>query len=835
MQEQSTNIINTFAISQFDEYYLQSINRNQFEHLNSKTQYDAMFKQDFSQKDTLHLIVGMDSGLLANYVMDMELPAGSRYIFIELDAVLNLLKIDLPQKVQHDIKICSPTQFDELITDRTLALYIMKGNYKLHHSIGAASNHLEAYTLLGINLEQLIQQTLFNYQIIATQKAFVKTQLENISENRLPASILKDRFKDMSCIIIAGGPSLNEHIDWIKSQSKNLIIIAISRVASLLYDQGVTPDIIVSVDPQDFSFELNSEMMALHKASLLVQSYHLCPRMSAQWQGRRLYLGKRLPWATPIDIGNIESIGPTVTNSAVHLAIEMGFSRLLLCGVDFCHSKSGFTHAQGTIESNLGPNLGQICEWVDTYSGEQAETLFQLLDAIESLQDEVKQYPERTVINLAKNAAVVEGISYQTASNIQLEPIPNEKFQVLREVAQPEENKDIEKDVRFNIKELTKKIEAMQEIVNLSIKAIQYNTKVIKLTGDKKSIISLSNKIEDIEQTFNKKYHSECHWVKVYGYSEFAQFLTTKDTDSLSQEQLNERTSDYYQAFKKISSQLLSLLTSTLERCESRLLELRQDIDIKKLAAQWRKDNQQGRVRIWRQAHPDVIERSDRASIEIINELEVEYQKQLDGDRKDYVDSVKETSTLERAFIKIMGLVNSRHHTGLKQMATCLRPIAMNDDETNRLYHLSYGHQLHLEERYEEALACMLELPERLITEPETKLIIQLSLKLTKLEHASRALKKATSYSDEYLPRYANVLRLQGQTQEAVNTYLDYLDKYPSDLMVWLKFGSFMFDIDQIRAAVDAFSHVIQSDPDNQVALSYLTRIETEINASQDR
>lgn len=114
MQEQSTNIINTFAISQFDEYYLQSINRNQFEHLNSKTQYDAMFKQDFSQKDTLHLIVGMDSGLLANYVMDMELPAGSRYIFIELDAVLNLLKIDLPQKVQHDIKICSPTQFDEL-------------------------------------------------------------------------------------------------------------------------------------------------------------------------------------------------------------------------------------------------------------------------------------------------------------------------------------------------------------------------------------------------------------------------------------------------------------------------------------------------------------------------------------------------------------------------------------------------------------------------------------------------------------------------------------------------------------------------------------------------
>ncbi len=834
MQEQNTNIINTFAISQFDEYYLPSINRNQFESLNSKTQYDAMFKQGFSQKDTLHLIVGMDSGLLANYVMDMELPAGSRFIFIELDAVLNLLKIDLPKNVQHAIEICRPTQFNELIVDSSLALYIMKGNYKLYHSIGAASNHLEAYTLLGINIEKLIQQTLFDYQIIATQKAFVKTQLENISENRFPASILKNQFKDMTCIIIAGGPSLDEHIDWIKSQSKNLIIIAISRVASLLHKQGITPHIIVSVDPQDFSFELNSEMMALHKASLLVQSYHLCPRMSAQWQGRSLYLGRRLPWADSIDIGNIESIGPTVTNSAVHLAIKMGFSRLLLCGVDFCHSKSGFTHAQGTIESNLGPNLGQICEWVNTYSGEQAETLFQLLDAIESLQDEVKQHPECTFINLAQNAAIVKGITYRPTKEIRLLSISEDKFSILQKVATKETNDKIAEDISGKIKVIRKKIESIGEIVKLSAEAIEHNLKMKQLINDRESMMRLSNKIERIEQTMSEKYHSESHWIKFYGYYEFSQFLTTKKSDSWSQEQLNEMTSKYYDAFNTISSQLLQLLTSTLERCESRLLEVSRDIDVSRLAKQWRKDNQQGRVRIWQEAHPDFIELCDSASIELINELEAEYQEQLRGDRKDYVDSVKKTTTLERAFIKIMVLVNAKHHTGLKQMATCLQPIAANDEEANRLYHLSYGHQLHLEERYEEALACILELPETAITEPETKFIIQLSLKLMKLDHASEALKKATSYSDEYLPRYANVLRLQGLTQEAVNTYLDYLDKYPSDLMVWLKFGSFMFDIDQIRAAIDAFSHVIQSDPDNQVALSYLTRIEADLNASHN-
>jgi len=832
MQEQKTNILNTFAISQFDEYYLPSINREQFENLNSKTQYDTAFKRGFLQKNNLHLVIGMDSGLLANYVMEMGISEGSRFIFIELDCVLNLLKVDIPDNFKNKIEICSATQFTKLIDSKSLDLYLIKNNYKLYRSMGAASNHIEAYTLLGIDIEQLIQRTLFDYQIIYTQKSFIKTQLENVCENRLPASILSGKFKEMTCIIIAGGPSLNEHIDWIKSQSKNLIIIAISRVASLLYKQGITPDIIVSVDPQDFSFELNSEMMALHKETLLVQSYHLCSRMSAQWQGRSLYLGKRVPWDDETDIGNIESIGPTVTNSAVRLAINMGFSQVLLSGVDFCHSKSGFTHAQGTIESNLGPNLGQICEWVETYSGEQAETLIQLLYAIESLQDEVKQHPDRKFINLAQSAAVVKAIDYQATSDIQLQQIPKDKFQVLQDVAQRETKEKIANDIKSKIKDLTDKIQAMEEIVKLSAKAIQYNEEMKKLINDKKSIIKLSNNIESIEQVLSKKYKSECHWVKFYGYYEFSLFLTTKQSGSWSQEQLNERTGKYYSAFNTISSHLLSLLTSTFERCENRLLELSNEIDISRLAEQWRKDNQPGRVRIWQQAHPDAIELCDRESIELIHELESEYQKQLDDDRKDYVDSVKETSTLERAFIKIMALINTKHLTGLKQMATCLRPVASSDDEANRLYHLSYGHQLHLEERYEEALACMQELPEASITEPETKLITQLSLKLMKLDIAGMALKKATSYSDEYLPRYANVLRLQGLTQEAVNTYLDYLDKYPSDLMVWLKFGSFMFDINQIRAAIDAFSHVIQSDPDNQVALSYLTRIEANINAN---
>lgn len=835
MQEQQTDILNTFAVSQFGEYYLPSINRTQFEKLNSTTQYDAKYKVDFSQENTLHVVIGMDSGLLANYVLEIGVAEGSRFIFVELDAALALLQIDIPDEFKNTLHICNSSEFTALLKEQTNELYIIKDHCSVYRSLGAISSYLSEYTLLSNQVEKTVQNTFFESEVSFSQKIFVKTQLENIIENRLPASILKDQFIGMSCIVIAGGPSLDQHLDWIRSQSGNLVIIAVSRIASKLHNEGIFPHIIVSVDPQDHSFEVNREMMPLHRESLFVQSFHVCSRMSAQWQGNSLYLGHRVPWDTNLDKDNIESIGPTVTNSAVHLALKMGFSQILLCGVDFCHSRDGYTHAKGTLEASLGPNLGQICEWVDTYAGYKAETLIQLLYAIESLQEEVVNYPERSIINLSQSAAIVEGISYKSTQDIELINIAAEKLRLLQS---PKDNTSQLKrvdDIECKIVELAQTVKSMKEIVQLSSLAIEHNHQMTRQLGNLAQIKNLSDKIEAIEHKLNSEFHSLSQLIKFYGYYEFTKFLTTKGTETWSQEQLNEMTFSYYDAFQKISETLLTLLESSLTRSQSRLLETKDDSNITQLAKQWREDNQQGRVRIWQQAHPDHSTTCDENELLLIEELETEYKEQLTNDRKVYVDAVKKTTSLERAFVKIMVLINTKHHTGLKQMASYLLPFTTQDNEAKRLYHLSHGHQLLLEEKYEEALACMLELPESLITEPESKLIILLSLKLFKLDLASNTLKKATSYSDEYQPRYAYVLALQGQNQQALNIYLDYLEKYPSDLMVWLKFGSFMFDLGEMLAAVDAFNHVMASDPNNQVALNYLAKIKENLDQGKHR
>jgi tetratricopeptide (TPR) repeat protein len=105
------------------------------------------------------------------------------------------------------------------------------------------------------------------------------------------------------------------------------------------------------------------------------------------------------------------------------------------------------------------------------------------------------------------------------------------------------------------------------------------------------------------------------------------------------------------------------------------------------------------------------------------------------------------------------------------------------------------------------------------------KLTLKLALTLLELDLASQTLEKIIAYSEQYMPQYAHVLRLQGKLNTAINVYLDYLDKYPTDIVTWLKLGFFMIDVNQVDAAQTAFSKALSFDPSNHIAKEYLSKI----------
>ncbi|MFB2813097.1 6-hydroxymethylpterin diphosphokinase MptE-like protein [Shewanella xiamenensis] len=835
MSLHKSNIQNTFSISRFNEYYLPSVNRSMFESIDSKTQYDKKFKNDFAKEDMLQVVTGLDSGLLVNYLLEQGIPKGSIFIFVELDEVLNLLNIDIPKEIENQLLIYNYEDFQENFSSDTYGVYILKNHFKHYRSLGAISSHLSEYSILHTQIIKILEAGYLEQRVNSSQKKYFEEQFKNISENVLPASLLANRFTGHTCLIVAGGPSLDDHIDWIRSHSKHLFIIAVSRIAGKLYKAGITPHIIVSVDPYDFSFEVNRDMMPLANSSLFVNSFHVNSRLLGQWQGKNLFMDNKYPWQLE-DKENIETIGPTVTNAAVHLATKMGFSSILLTGVDLCFTNTGFTHTKDSVESALGPNLGIMGEWIDTYGGEKAETVTQLKLAIEALAVEANINPEIEFINLSLNAAKVKGMKYKNTEHINLqteEPSPLELLDWVPYFSL----EDKKQDNLISKKEINGLITTLCNIVTLSKDILDLSQQLKDQKKSPNAVQKIFNKIDFIDKKINKSHSGIVKLIKTYGFSEFSAFLTTKKTDEWDTLHVLEMTENYYKAFICIADKLIQLAHDSQTRLIHRINELSQDTDLEPLVQFWRTEKQHGRINIWLKNHPNWQEhqkfKQNTQLLEeyrhLIQSVRDEYQEQLTIIPEEYIENVKESASMDNVFEKIIVLIRDKDHTGLVKMAFNLRELAKKDETAKRLYHLAYSHQLLLEKKENEALLVLLELDKNLQSEIELKQISLLALRQGKIDIAEYAIAKLAENIDEYIPQYAHILKLQGKHQDSINLYLDYLEKYPNDISIWIKLGLFMIDINQFANAETAFNQVLQADPDNRVAHEYINWLQSHI------
>ncbi|GIU46028.1 hypothetical protein TUM4438_20840 [Shewanella sairae] len=815
-------IKNQFSISKFGEYYLPSINRDTFEKIDSKTVFQQRFKDKIFKPDTLHIIIGLDSGLLANHILKQELASGSKYLFIELDDALAMLNIEIESRLDKYIKVLSLSEFTQELDSGDYDLYLIKDQCLVHHSMGSTLGIIEQYSsLINIIQKQLSLRTV-DQKSQFEQKHFLIQQLYNIADNQYPASMLRGKFIGKSCIVIGGGPSLDEHIDWIKNNYQDLFIITVSRMAARLSQEGVPAHIIVSVDPQNISFEINRDMMELANESLFINSHHVNHRILSQWLGKSLYLGTRLPWLKE-DFDNIPTIGPTVTNSAVRIAIELGFKTILLTGADFCYSSVGVSHAKGTVEAKSGINNSFIGEWVETYAGNNAETPIQLVYAAAALSEEALLFPEVEIINLSENAAKLKGISHKCIETIELVPAQISPFELLKLI--PDHQQSKASHLKDMFVQLGKSIDELKVIKELAKKAIALNLQAKSVSTQSNRNRSIIAKVDKIEKRLNGEHNEVSQAIKFYGYYEFSKFLTTKEASSWSEEHMHNMTHQYYNAFETFADEMSHKLQKTISLVKARQSELTVDPDLATLVNHWRDNNQPGRVLVVEQLRTKLKLPYDSHSDQL-QQITAEYQSQLTSMKHPYFSLDKLNTSLHNTFTKISDLYKSKNKSGLSQVVTSIEPLVEDDCLAQRLYYLAQSYLAILNDDNQTALSCLQAIEPDNQTEVEQKQILVLALKLHNIDLAEQTLEQIISYSDEYLPQYAHVLTLQGKNQQALNTYLDFLDKYPTDISVLLKLGIFLAEMGQIDGARASFNQVLSIDPTNLTASDYLQQLQ---------
>ncbi|WP_220491854.1 6-hydroxymethylpterin diphosphokinase MptE-like protein, partial [Shewanella sp. SG44-2] len=806
-----------FDVNKYGEYYLPSVNRRVFEVIDSSSYYNSTLNVDFKKEDYMFVFVGSDSGLLANYVLNKDLGKGSKVVFIELESVRDLLSIDIPKDRLNNFFIIGYHEFIDFFGEIEFSLHVVRKNIEIIKSVSVKSGFLSSYNILYSRIDDYVSTLFFELSASFISKVFIKCQFENLCENSIPSSILKNKFNNCTAIVVGGGPSLDDNIEWLMNNKHRCIIIAASRVYSKLYNLGVKVDFVVSIDPYPDSFEVNKDFMLLPHETILVNGYHTTPLILGQWTGAKLYLGALSPFINyEPEIKNISQKSPTVINSAIEFAAQLGVEKIVLIGVDFCHSKAGVTHAKDTHGSTFIPDFSKSYDWVKSYSGDFTETPPQLKMAIKSLEADIEKYENISFLNTSVDAAIVKGVIYSETNDISINDITSEQRNMLNPHHYlPTIDADIG-HVEFCISMLNTEIANIKILKSLVSKAV-YLTSKLKVKPSESFVIN--KKLDRIEFKIDSKFCNLSQVCKYLGKYEFSHFMTSRDDNvEWEQKEITERFHLYYQAYSTSVNSLLQLMEDSLNRCLARRLEFKGPKFLDIVFKQWEKDQQFARAIIWKNKSTIIESELDGYSQNLLKYTREQFLKQLE------VMLPKENITnvindmIQRAFYKLSLLLSTKNTNALKRMVEYTYPYISVNNDVKRLHFNAKSYCFTLSGNYEKAIDAIFEIPPDLRKEIEVKHIVHLSLSLGLLDVATENLKVLASIYDGYLPKYAKLLSITGQHQSAINIYIKYLEIYPKHVGCLLDFALFLLRLNEVDFAIDCFKTVMGIDPGNLTA-----------------
>jgi hypothetical protein len=215
--------------------------------------------------------------------------------------------------------------------------------------------------------------------------------------------------------VIGTGPTLEGHykrLAAVRAQAVRPLFICVDTAYRPLRENGVVPDLVVSIDQRISILHLPFEES---DGIPLVYMPMSDPHMLKAWKGKR-YGGYS---ASPIYAqlrqqhprGQLH-VGGSVIHPAVDLAVKMGSACITLFGADFAFPMNK-THA-GWNDGDLGPAVSQARHWVLDGQGERVRTQLNFRSYLCVLERYIAGHPQVRFLNSSRAGAMIAGTQFNT-------------------------------------------------------------------------------------------------------------------------------------------------------------------------------------------------------------------------------------------------------------------------------------------------------------------------------------------------------------------------------------------------------------------------------------
>ncbi|MDR9499368.1 MAG: DUF115 domain-containing protein, partial [Hydrogenovibrio sp.] len=755
----------------FGETFFEELSGNIFKTSSSKAVFERFFKDAFDPPYQLFLIAGTDSGLLPQYIYEKYAEdssiKGRKFVFFEQPDVIEALPdIEYPDWIQ-----IQPDDADFRDLSSDWIEYMMTKRMGLYKSIAVVDELNNSVKKLWRKVKDKYANLRFTDLANNYSRPFVQAQLKNYPHNITPIKTHKNALKGKKAILIAGGPSLDQAIDWIKEVQDRFFIFTVGRVAKKLLDEGLVPDFIASVDPHELSYDNSKHMFHFSDHAILLNCYHIAPRLLNQWPGAAMYFGELYPWQSAS--GNSTSPGPTVMHSALVQAAFLGCDEIYLAGADLCFHK-GQTHASGSAEAEVGSIGIKDMATVETYSGEQADSDIPFAHGVQAL-DSIAEYLDRTrdikVYNLSPNAAKVESVELREPTQVVL-PAPSDKLNLFERMHQ-----SLVFSKKIHDEELSERLQTMQKERKFASKAEKLAKDGFKHISTKKKQEQESSfeKAQKLRIKLDKHLGDKAHMIFHYGYAYFSEVLKpVEDQSNLTQEEKVHALFHYLKAMKKTLNDYVELIEAVIDEIKFTQREFALDSLPCGLLPRWQEKRETGRYQRWVLHHA-------------WPEHDTEQTACLDEAKTTFEDDIRSKETRQSSLLraqafgvdnlidKIKSVFDSKN---LDELDSLKRPVESLKNPID-----SEGLSLLMEaaEQSVESPGSEIETLEN-IDHPKLKVFVKsylLSKYMATAQHdkALKMLQDLCAFSDDYIIPYADYLNLLGRPDLATDLALELFKK----------------------------------------------------------
>lgn len=571
------------------EAFLYEVSRDRFATLAAEQVFARRFGSWLFEDDRMYVVLGTDSGLLPRYV-STQLDAGStsRYVFVEHDEVLAALDERKPV-FDARVTVCSLAELERCRSAAGFASFCFRGRIfdRIVDSIGAEDDYAGLYEELraALALSQVKGRQVLQYS--AGNQAFLEKQLLNAADHLRSIKEIYPAIDGRSVLLLAGGPSLDQHLPWIAAHRDAFVVIAVARIAGALAAYDIRPDFYAVVDPQQAMLDVARDALANSAGVPLLSSHHTSPALVANWRDEVFFDACRLPWKWEHNMAFVSTAGPTVTHFALYIALTARAHAVYVAGMDLCFGGAGLqSHSVHSAEAKAGPALGPIAtRQVRTYAGDIADADIHLLIGGDSAAALARFGRERgiPVFNLSRSAAEVPGIEYLDRELIDIEAARQTRARM------PAIEALTPAAVAESVRAVRAELEACRSSLRKLHRDLSARERKIGDLFDARGMIcaKISRQVGAIDRIVERDGRNLSVFLKNWGTGRFLQVLkNNKDDEDISADDLKAFYCTYYEAHLKSIDEVDVVIGRALEICDRRLLESSGE-NLAELVEQW--------------------------------------------------------------------------------------------------------------------------------------------------------------------------------------------------------------------------------------------------------